>query len=211
MKKLFWEDPYLTECMAKVNSIEGNKVKLDQTIFYAFSGGQASDSGTIGGINVVEAIEEDKENISYLLEKEPEFKVGDEVEVIIDGEIRQKIRNLHSVTHIVSYFVEEKLGKLECIGSNVSRDKARLDYVFEGSISEHLEELKEKVNEFISNDYEVLIQNDENDPKLRLWVCDKMEMPCGGTHINNTKELGNVKLKRKNIGSGKERIEVTFN
>ena len=57
-KKLFWDDPYLTECTAKVTAINGTKVKLDQTIFYAFSGGQLSDEGTIGGLKVIEARKE---------------------------------------------------------------------------------------------------------------------------------------------------------
>ena len=198
MKKLYWDDPYLTKCTSVVTSIEESKIKLDQTIFYAFSGGQASDFGTIGGINVVEAVEEDKENISYLLDNVPNFNIGDEVEVVINEERRRKIRNLHSATHIVSYFVEEKLGKLECIGSNVSVDKARLDYIFEGSISEHLMELEEKINLFILEENEVTIENDETDTKLRLWICKEMNMPCGGTHVKNTKEIGKVKLKRKN-------------
>ena len=40
LHKLFWDDPYMTECDAKVVSIDGTKVKLDRTIFFAFSGGQ---------------------------------------------------------------------------------------------------------------------------------------------------------------------------
>ena len=61
-QKLFWQDPYLTECTSKVTSIDGNKVKLDQTIFYAFSGGQQSDEGTINDIKVINAVKEgDKE------------------------------------------------------------------------------------------------------------------------------------------------------
>lgn len=53
--KLFWKDSYQTRCEATVTVIDGKKVKLDQTIFYAFSGGQESDEGTIGGIKVVTA------------------------------------------------------------------------------------------------------------------------------------------------------------
>ncbi len=38
-EKLFWNDPYQTHCIARVVAINGTKVKLDHTIFYAFSGG----------------------------------------------------------------------------------------------------------------------------------------------------------------------------
>ena len=51
--KLFWDDPYQTECTATVTEINGKKIKLDQTIFFAFSGGQSSDEGTINGIKVI--------------------------------------------------------------------------------------------------------------------------------------------------------------
>ena len=48
VQKVFWEDPYLTELKVKITSSEKNRVTLDRTIIYAFSGGQQSDSGTIG-------------------------------------------------------------------------------------------------------------------------------------------------------------------
>lgn len=47
VKKFFWEDPYCTTLNAKVTSVKDNVVTLDRTIAFAFSGGQASDSGTI--------------------------------------------------------------------------------------------------------------------------------------------------------------------
>src|SRR3989338_10817086 len=113
-EKLFWEDPYATMCKAKVTVIEGNKVKLDRTIFYAFSGGQESDSGTIGGIAVIEAVKQgDKENIIdivYTLEHEPDFNVGDEVDVQIDPIKREKLRRLHSAAHVLYYLIIEQLG-----------------------------------------------------------------------------------------------------
>ena len=45
-EKVFWEDPYLTELKTRITSVNGNDVTVDQTIFYAFSGGQESDEGT---------------------------------------------------------------------------------------------------------------------------------------------------------------------
>jgi len=55
LKKLFWEDPYLQEISARVTSVNENVITIDKTIAYAFSGGQASDSGTINEYKIIEA------------------------------------------------------------------------------------------------------------------------------------------------------------
>jgi len=211
-KKLFWEDPYQMECKAKVTSIEGNKVKLDQTIFFAFSGGQQSDSGTINGINVLQAVKQgDKENIidiEYELEGEINFNVGDEVEVKIDVEKRMKLMKLHSAAHVVYYFMIEAIGKQKIIGSNITSDKGRIDFAYEKSIGEVLPEVQGKVNAFIAEGHPIERNDDKANPDLKWWICHEWKMPCGGTHVKNTSEIGNIKLKRKNLGAGKERVEV---
>ena len=199
----------MKECYAKVAAIEGNKVWLDKTVFFAFSGGQASDKGTINGINVLEAVKQDDE-IYYVLEKEPDFKVGDNVKVEIDWNYRHKIMRLHSAAHIVYYFFIEKAGEQKVIGSNISIDKARLDFAYNESISLLLPEIQEKTMEVINKGIYIKTFEDEKDLSKRLWQCGKWLMPCGGTHVKNTKEIGQIKLKRNNIGAGKERIEVSL-
>jgi len=210
-EKLFWKDPYLTECKAKVTSIEGNRVKLDRTVFYAFSGGQESDEGTIGGIKVIKATKEgDRENIidiEYELEKEPDFKVGEGVEVKIDEGRREKLMKLHSVAHIAYYFIIEKFGKLKIIGSNISPEKARIDFLHDKPI-DNLSEIEEEINKFLEEGHEIVREADEKSPDLWWWICKDWKMPCGGTHVKSTKEIGRISLKRKTKGSGKERIEV---
>ncbi len=216
--KLFWQDPYKTEDNATVTALNGPKIKLNQTIFFAFSGGQESDEGTIGCIKVVEAVKQgDKENIidiEYVLEREPDFNVGGVVEVKIDGERRQKLMKLHSATHIVYYFFIEKVGKQKIIGSNIAADKARIDFEYEKPIQELLPELEVAVNAFLAENHQIIRKPDEKSPDLWWWICERGEgkevwkMPCGGTHPRSTGEIGKIRLKRKNIGKGKERIEV---
>lgn len=211
-KKLFWEDPYLTECTATITEINGNKVKLDRTIFFAFSGGQASDEGTIGGINVTEAVKQgDKENIidiEYTLEKEPSFKVGDIVTIKINSERRQKLRNLHSAAHILYYLSQEFIGKVKIVGSNIAPEKARMDFLYEQPLNDIILKLEKKMNTFISEGHQIVMENDEEKPDLRWWTCGEWRMPCGGTHVKLAGEIGAVTLKRVNIGKGKERIEI---
>lgn len=210
--KLFWEDPYLTGSTATVIGIAGNKVKLDQTIFFAFSGGQESDEGTISGIKVVQAVKQgDKENIiniEYELETEPSFKVGDTVEIKINSKRRSKLRNLHSATHIVYYIFTQKYGKQKIIGSHIAPEKARIDFEFGQPLQELLPEIERDVNTFLREEHDILRKLDEKSSDLWWWICTEWKMPCGGTHPKNTREIGDVKLKRKNIGKGKERIEI---
>lgn len=208
-KKLFWDDPYAKECSSIVAGISGKEVRLDRTVFFAFSGGQESDSGTIGGINVIEARKEG-DDIVYVLEKEPTFKQGDEVEVKIDWEKRYKIMRLHSAAHIAFHIFSEKTGVKKLIGSNVTHEKARVDFEYHESVAPMLPEIEEKANNVFSQDIEIKTFPDEKKPGRMWWQSGDILYPCGGTHLKSTKEIGKVKLKRKNIGKGKERIEITL-
>lgn len=210
--KLFWQDPYQTECTATITEINGNKIKLDQTIFFAFSGGQASDEGTIGGIKVLEAVKQgDKENIidiEYTLEEEPSFRVGDKVLIKIHAERRQKLRNLHSAAHILYYLSQEFIGKVKIIGSNITSEKARMDFLYEKPLNEIIPQLEAKMNLFIQEDHQIVMNNDEEKQDLRWWTCGEWKMPCGGTHVKSSAEIDPITLKKVNIGKGKERIEI---
>ncbi len=210
--KLFWQDPYLTQCTATVTEINGTNIKLNQTIFFAFSGGQESDEGTIGGIKVVQAIKQgDKENIidiEYVLEKEPSFKIGDTVKIKIDPERREKLRRLHSAAHLTYYFFIAKVGRQKIIGSNIAPEKARIDFEYEKPLQEILPEIEAATNKFLAENHPILRKSDEKSPDLWWWQCGEWKMPCGGTHPHSTGEIGKITLKRKNIGKGKERIEI---
>jgi alanyl-tRNA synthetase len=211
-KKLFWDDPYQTKCTAKVTNLDGNKIKLNQTIFYAFSGGQLSDEGTIGGIKVVQAQKEgEKEDIidiEYTLESVPNFQVGDEVEIKIDANRRDKLRRLHSAAHIVYYITIAVLGDVKINGSEIQEEKARMDFGYEDSIVEKIPIIEETTNKFIAQNHKIIMVSDEKKADLKWWTCNQWKMPCGGTHVKNTSEIGPLKLTRKNKGKGRERIEM---
>jgi Ser-tRNA(Ala) deacylase AlaX len=206
-KNLFWEDSYLDNCEATVVKVKDNEVVLDQTVFYAFSGGQASDIGTINDIPVKEA-RKAGEDILYILEEPLGVNKGNKVNVKIDLENRLKLMKLHSASHLIYFLVEKKTGLKKIIGSNVTVDKGRLDYEYPEAISPILPDVETMANELFNQDNTISIYPDQKDPKKRWWECMVWKVPCGGTHVKNTKEIGNVRLKRKNIGSGKERIEI---
>ncbi len=206
-KKLFYQDPYMTKCEAIVVNVIGLEVTLDQTCFFAFAGGQASDSGSINGIPVKEAITS-SEDIVYVLGQVPSFKEGDKVIIKIDENKRRKLMRLHSAAHIVYFLFAEKTGIKKLIGSNIEENKARLDFQYPKPITDMLPEVEEKANQIFSQLVEIKTFPEGNDENRRFWECKEWRCPCGGTHVKSTKEIGKVKLKRKNIGFGKERIEI---
>lgn len=209
-EKLYDDEPYLKEFKARVLRVDGNKVELDRTAFYPEGGGQAGDSGVIGGVKVVDT-QKDDGAIMHVLETTLVISVGDGVDCEIDWERRHRIMRLHSAAHIMEHFLWKQLGHLERLGSYVDEKKDRADYEYEGRLPpEVLKEVEEATNEFLAEGHEIRIDPDPKQPDIRIWRCAEIEMPCGGTHVRNTREIGSLRLKRKNPGRGKERVETSL-
>jgi alanyl-tRNA synthetase len=208
--KLFNEDPYLVSFKATVVKVEGKKVELDQTAFYPEGGGQLGDTGVIAGVRVVNT-QKDNGTIQHILEAPPAFGDGDEVDCEVDWDRRYRIMKLHSAAHIMEHFLWQRIGKIDRVGSRVDEKKDRADYVYEGRLPvEDLAEAQVDANIFLSEGHEITISPDPTDPEIRIWRCGPVEMPCGGTHVRNTSEIGAIKLKRKNPGKGVERVETSL-
>jgi Ser-tRNA(Ala) deacylase AlaX len=209
-EKLYDDDPYLKEFRARVLRVDGNCVELDRTAFYPESGGQAGDLGVIGGVRVVDTQKGDGA-VLHVLETTPSFSVGDEVDCEVDWERRHRIMRLHSAAHIMEHFLWERLGHLERLGSYVDEKKDRADYEYEGRLPpEELKNVENATNAFLAEGHEIQIGSDPAQPGIRIWRCAEIEMPCGGTHVRNTEEIGRIGLKRKNPGKGKERVETSL-
>lgn len=210
VKKFFWANPYQTELQTKVSSVDGNKVTLEETIFFAFSGGQESDHGSIGGYEVLEAKKVGKE-IFYILPDSHTLKAGDTVDVVIDEETRLNLMKLHFAAELVLVIVTDNYGHPEKTGAHISPDKARVDFVWEGSIAPILPEVSARLNQIIEENRPITSAFENETKERRYWKIEGLaKVPCGGTHPRKTGELGKMRLKRKNIGKGQERIEITF-
>ena len=209
-ERLYDDDPYLRSFRARVLRVDGYEVELDRTAFYPEGGGQAGDSGVIGGNRVVDT-QKDGGTIIHIIEKTPSLSVGDEVGGEIDWERRYRIMRLHSAAHIMEYFLWNQLGHLKRLGSHVDEKKDRADYAFEGRLPpEDLKRVEEVTKDFMVEGHDIRIGTNPAQPGIRIWMCAEIEMPCGGTHVRNTEEIGKISLKRKNPGKGKERVETNL-
>ena len=207
-KKIFWEDPYLTWLETSITNVRGNDITVEQTIFFAFSGGQESDDGTISNHRVLQARKEGKE-IVYTLGEGHGLKPGDQVSMEIDWERRYQLMRLHFAAEIVLEWVYQNLGGIKKIGAHIAQDKARIDFEWGESISKVLPVLQKEALQIINANQEITSAFSDEEAEERYWEMKGFaRVPCGGTHLKRTGEVGEIELKRKNPGKGKERIEI---
>jgi len=208
VRKMFWEDPYLDELKTTVTSVNQDIVTLKETIAYAFAGGQQSDEGTIGGYKIITA-EKNGIEIHYTIESGHNLKPGDEVLQKINWEKRYKIMKLHFAAEIILELVNQNFGNPEKIGANITSEKARIDFIWENNISEMFPLLETKAKELIEENKAIKSAFSNEQDQIRYWKIEGFgQVPCGGTHIKRTGEIGNLRLKRERQGKNKERIEI---
>ena len=207
-KKIFWKNPYLTQLETYITSVKGDDITVEQTIFFAFSGGQESDHGTIGNSRVLQARTEDRE-IVYTLEQGHGLKRGDPVSLRIDWGRRYQLMRLHFAAEIVLELTYRDLESIKKIGAHIAQDKARIDFEWGGNISNVLTVIQKEALIIIEANQEIISAFSNEETEERYWeIPGFARVPCGGTHLKRTGEIGEIELKRKNPGKGKERIEI---
>lgn len=207
-EKIFWKDPYQTELNTHITHMEGNVITVAETIFYAFAGGQERDSGTISGFEVIEA-EKNGTEIYYTLAEGHNLKMGDAVTMVIDWERRYRLMRLHFAAEIILELAYQNLSPIEKIGAHIAQDKSRIDFIWDRAISEAFPMFQEKAGELITADHPITSAFSDVENERRYWEIGGFgKVACGGTHLRSTGEVGQIRLKRKNIGKGKERVEI---
>jgi len=208
IRNRFWLEPYRTELETRVRSVDGSWITLDETIFYAFSGGQESDRGAIAGYPVLEARKVDLE-IRYALPDDHRLAPGDPVTITIDWPRRYRLMRLHFAAELVLELVGRRFAPIEKIGAHIAEDKARIDFQHDRNIAEALPALTREALEIVRADQPIISAFSDEAHGLRYWeIAGFSRVPCGGTHLKTTGEVGELELKRKNIGKAKERIEI---
>lgn len=188
--------------------MDNDTITLERTIFYASSGGQESDTGTMNGLKVLCAQKRDTE-IYYTLECPHDLKPDNEIFIKIEWTRRYRLMRLHFAAEIVLELVYQLFGRPLKIGANISEDKARLDFLWEGRILDTFPVLMERAGKIIESDLPIRSEYSDQEKEQRYWEIEGFaRVSCGGTHPRRTGEVGRISLKRNNIGKGKERIEI---
>ena len=229
-----FEDTGKVLYVSKSDGISGYEMIFDRTPFYAESGGQVSDTGTvISGefTGKVVGVAKKKDVFVHQVEVEKGIvpEVGREVKLEIDVLRRKDIQRNHTATHILHKVLREKLGThVEQSGSLVDNERLRFDFSHYEPISkEILEEIEKEANNIILANIPVKIGyeniQDAKDRGAMALFSDKygdvvrvVEIPefsielCGGAHVKSTGEIGLFNIESESgIASGTRRITAT--
>lgn len=233
---LFLTDPYLKSTTGTVLSLtpEGGIV-LDRTIFYAKGGGQPGDSGRVtwdgGSCEIAGCVKGDAGVLILVPAEEAALPpVGAQIEMRIDWDRRHRFMRMHTALHLLSVVVP-----LPVTGGQIGSDKSRLDFDMPQVLHEreliqaHLTSLiggnhpvtEEWITEAALDANPGLVKTLSVKPPrgaghIRLVRIGEGEtpvdlQPCGGTHVANTREIGDVLVgKIENKGKANRRISLTF-
>jgi Ser-tRNA(Ala) deacylase AlaX len=206
--KVFWSDPYLTKLSTTVATVSGGDITLSATIFFAFSGGQESDIGTIKNQAVLVAKTRGMD-VVYTLAENHGLVSGQSVIVQIDWARRYQLMRLHFAAELVLELFYKNLGGVKKVGAHIAQDKARIDFAWPESISPLLPSIESDANAIIAANMEIITGFDDQPNERRYWeISGFSRVPCGGTHVKRTGEIGPIKLKRNNKGRSNERVEI---
>ena len=221
-----------TKSKSLVEDEEGFVI-LEKTPFYAESGGQIGDKGTISGngftFDVLDTQKIGDHHGHFGVVKEGELKIDSQVKAHIDEGFRERIVPNHSATHLLQAALKKILGEhIEQKGSLVADSRLRFDFAHPKQVDpEEIIEIEDLVNLQIEKNTKSVtkVMSLEEATKkgaiaffgekygeevrvLDLGEGFSIEL-CGGTHVNKTGEIGLMKIiSESGISAGVRRIEA---
>ncbi|HET7615803.1 MAG TPA: alanine--tRNA ligase, partial [Bacillales bacterium] len=218
-----------------VSAEEGSAVQiiLDRTPFYAESGGEIADKGTISGEHVLLTVEDvqkapNGQNLHQVNISKGTLKKGDKIKATVNRDDRSAITKNHTATHLLHQALKDVIGpEANQAGSLVAPDRLRFDFSHYRQVSEdELEKIETIVNEKIWESLPVktmqktlqdatemgamaLFGEKYGDVVRVVKAGDYSIELCGGCHVRNTADIGMFKITvETGIGAGTRRIEA---
>lgn len=234
----FRDDAYLREIEAEVVEVnELGGLILDRTIFYATSGGQPGDSGTLAwpgnSCPIATAVhpDGDKSNIVHVpVEDAPRPAPGTRIVAQIDWDRRHRLMRMHTALHLLTVVFPFPI-----TGASVGADKGRVDFDMP-ELPGDRGDLQAQLNAFVEADHPVTaewitdaeleanpglvkslhVRPPRGQGQVRLVRIGSKDdpvdvQPCGGTHVRSTSEIGPLvigKIEKK--GRENRRVTVRF-
>ena len=227
---LYLDDAYLKEFDATVASVtDGKFVVLDRTAFYPTGGGQPHDTGRMVTDDGREAriiyVGKFGGKVSHQVEPEGALKEGDAIHCIVDWDRRHTLMRYHTAAHVLSMVFHKDCGAL-ITGNQLDCDRSRIDFNIQDFDRELIQACADKANALIRENRPVKVyylSREEVEQRgltklakglpeglkvLRIVEIEDFDVQAdGGTHVQNTSEIGTLELmKCENKGKGNRRV-----
>ncbi len=210
------------------NAVSGKAIViLNQTPFYAESGGQMGDTGTINESVVSDTKKYAGKLYGHHIEVVSKIEVGQAVKAAIDVERRRKIKANHSATHLLHKALRSIIGEhVTQKGSLVAPDRLRFDFSHPKALTQdELTSIEKMVNDMIISNFEantklmstdnaiehgaMALFGEKYGDEVRVVSMGSSIELCGGTHVHATGDIGVFKIiSEEAISSGVRRLEA---
>jgi len=204
---------------------------LDRSPFYPEAGGQASDKGYISASSfkvTIENVQRSNDLIVHIGQLETGALVDEPVRAVVDEARRRAIQRAHTATHLLHHALRDILGKdTRQEGSFVDEDRLRFDFNCRKPLSgEELRKIEESINQRILENHEVeafkttrqeasrmgaiALFGEKYGEEVRVVKIGDFSIElCGGIHLDNSSEVGSLKLLREEpVAAGIRRLEA---
>jgi alanyl-tRNA synthetase len=214
--RLYYNDSYLIEFPARVvdKSPDGLRVYLDRTAFYPTSGGQPFDIGKLGGVDVIEVVDED----GRIAHQVAAPVVAVEVAGVIDWQRRFDHMQQHTGQHLLSAVLVELFGA-QTVSFHLGVDSCTID-VARSLEPAQIRDAERRANEIVFENRPVTVGFEDSSQDLGLRkpteregviriisIQDLDRSACGGTHVRATGEIGPILIRKLDRIRGNQRIE----
>jgi len=215
--RLYYHDAYLSTFEARIidRAEDGRRVYLDRSAFYPTSGGQPADRGSLGGVPVLDVVDEEA-RVAHVLERPLE---GDRAAGAIDWARRLDHMQQHTGQHLLSAVFADAFG-YETASVHFGPDYATLDLATESVSGAQVIRAETRANELVMENRTVTVafedaslatglrKPSERGGMLRIVSIEGIDRSaCGGTHVHTTGAIGPILLRRQEKMRKQVRIE----
>jgi alanyl-tRNA synthetase len=214
-KRLYYDDCYLTQFEATVVAADAERLYLDSTAFYPTAGGQPHDLGTIGGLAVVDVVDEG-ERIAHVMAGTP---TSETVACEVDWKRRYDHMQQHTGQHLLSAVFAE-LFEYQTLSFHLGPDVSTIELGAKDLSEEQIDRAETRANAIVCEARPVSIGYDDassaaglrkpsaRSGELRIVTIEGLDRSaCGGTHVRSTAELGPLQVRRTEKIRGNVRLE----
>lgn len=234
MPERFYLDPYQTTLHTTVLSHDERGLVLADTLCYPLGGGQPGDTATLqladGRQLAVTDTRRDKasrEIVHQLAAGSPQLAAGSAVTLQLDWARRHRHMRVHTCLHLLSCVIRAGV-----TGGNLTADSGRLDFDLPEGMELDRDHIERELNALIAANHAVTVQMTSGEalraqpeliktmsvtppldlPEIRLIAIDGIDLqPCGGTHVRQTGEIGQVLVKKiESKGARNKRVVIAL-